>query len=60
MKHIPYRDTQNFHTIYTNIRKQCDCDLKPYPVMDFHGSVKVHGTNAAIVISPAGDIYPQS
>ena len=60
MKHIPYRDTQNFHSIYTNIRKQCDYELKPYPVMDFHGSVKVHGTNAAIVISPAGDMYPQS
>ncbi len=33
---------------------------KPLPTLKFHGSVKLHGTNASVVLDKDGNLYPQS
>lgn len=33
---------------------------RPRPKLEFIGSVKLHGTNAAIVVTPFGEVYAQS
>lgn len=71
-KLIAYPSTDNFKTFYKSIKSKVefsgidsegnkifnDCNKKP--IIDIVGTVKLHGTNASIVLSPNKDLYTQS
>lgn len=43
-----------------DIKSRCDYSGWDYPVLDFTGTVKLHGTNAGISFTNNGDIFVQS
>lgn len=49
MKHITFRDTKNLHSLYTQVRENCNFHDKEYPTVQFHGTVKAHGTHMDVV-----------
>lgn len=59
-KFFPFPSINQFKDVIKQVRKQAEYTGVPYPVLTFNGTVKLHGTNAAIVYSPDGEIYAQS
>jgi len=56
MSFIKWTDIENFH----NVRKAA---VKYYSISEpitYRGKIKLHGTNAGIIIKPNGDIFAQS
>lgn len=73
LKFISYPKTPNLKTFYTEFKRQMSYigknedgyprydDSKPLPKdIEIVGTVKMHGSNGAIVLPPIGDIYAQS
>lgn len=62
MKNAFYKfpSIEAFKSIAIHIKKNCEYHGKPLPKVTFRGTVKLHGTNAAVVYSPSGEVYPQS
>lgn len=46
--HIAFPSIVQFRNIIKSVRDSCDYNNIPYPIIRFHGSVKIHGTNAGI------------
>lgn len=57
-KHFKFPSTGQFHDAVTQMRRVHSIAEKDELI--FEGTVKLHGTNAAAVISPSGEIYFQS
>lgn len=49
-----------FSGIVKHVRDHCSYNNLPLPVLNFSGSTKLHGTNAAIGFSPDNEIWFQS
>ena len=72
MKHYPFPKIRQFHQVIKDLKLKhqfvgLDAEgnaiydhTKPLPKIKFIGRVKLHGTNAAIVIKPSGKFYCQS
>lgn len=59
-KHIGFPSIEQFRNIVKYITDNCKYHNKPLPILQFTGTVKLHGTNHAVCMSPAGEIYTQS
>lgn len=59
--HYGFGSIEQFRTCVKVVRDRSDyIKIKP-PVLNFHGAVKLHGTNASVVFSSLTDeMYPQS
>jgi len=60
MTHYKYPSIEQFRHVYKAIREQAEYDNLPYPTINFSGTVKLHGVNAAVVQLPDGTRYAQS
>jgi hypothetical protein len=58
-QHIPFPDIQQFRNTIRTVRERAEHDGVPLPTLSFVGSVKLHGTNASVVLSQ-GKHYCQS
>lgn len=59
-RHFPFPSIGQFKDIIKTVRKQSEYEQVPVPSLTFVGTVKLHGTNAAVISSPSGEIYYQS
>lgn len=61
MKHISFPSIEQFRSVVKHVNDRCDySSLTAKPTIRFHGTVKLHGTNASIVLNSAGSLYAQS
>lgn len=51
---------EQFRHVCKLVRERAQYDGKPLPTILFHGSVKLHGTNAAVGFDAAGEMFCQS
>lgn len=60
--HIPYPSTNQFHSVVKQVRDTCKYHSAPLPKLTFHGTVKLHGTNAGISFNAGNpsDFWVQS
>jgi hypothetical protein len=49
-----------FRNVVKVVKDQCEHHFKPLPVLEFKGTVKLHGTNAAVGLSKDGKFWTQS
>jgi hypothetical protein len=56
-EHIPFPSIEQFRNVIRNVTHKAGLEK---PILDFMGTVKLHGTNAAIVIDSACNIQFQS
>lgn len=59
MNFLPWPDIGNFHNLRRTI-KQYPESLEGYSKIRYLAKIKLDGTNAAVVVTPNGDIYAQS
>lgn len=59
-KHIPFPSIPQYRDVIRQIREQSKYHSVPVPTVTFKGSVKLHGTNAAVVLGLDGEVYAQS
>lgn len=57
---IKYPSTGQFRDAIKQVQQSCKYHDVPLPVVDFKGTVKLHGTNAAVVIAKDGTWHCQS
>lgn len=60
IKHISFPSIEQFRSVIKHVRDNCKHHNVPNPTLNFHGSVKLHGTNHGVLLSPEGEIYTQS
>lgn len=60
IKHFPFPSIGQFKDTIKAVRSNAKYHQIPVPKLTFVGTVKIHGTNAAIVSAPNGEIYYQS
>lgn len=49
MEHISFPSIEQLRNVVKNVRESCDYHNVDYPVIQFTGTVKIHGTNASVV-----------
>lgn len=57
---VGFPSIEAFRHVVKLVRKRCDYDGTPYPVIRFRGSVKLHGTNAGVRLQEDGTLVAQS
>lgn len=57
--HITFRDTQNLHSLLFNVKKEAEYNQTPPPKVQFHGTVKLHGTHMDVVETYESEMYAQ-
>lgn len=57
--HVKYPSIEQFRTVIKQVRDSCKFHNLPTPQLKFRGTVKLHGTNAAVV-SDGMDVWAQS
>lgn len=61
MKHFGFPSIEQYRNAVKIIRGNCDYHQVPYPILKFRGTVKLHGTNAGVVMDLAtNEIWAQS
>ena len=60
IQHIKYPSIDHFRHVIRNIKASCKYFNHELPTVTFRGTVKVHGTNASVVMTDNNVIYPQS
>lgn len=60
MKHISFPSIGQFRDVIKRIKDTCKYHNLALPTLNFIGTVKLHGTNHAVCMSPSGEIYTQS
>ena len=55
-----YPSIEQFRGVIKQVQSGCDFRNKPYPVLDFKVTPKMHGTNASVAFKPTGEIVIQS
>lgn len=53
--HYKFPSIESFHNVRKSV-KRCEA----YDPITYRGKVKLHGTNAGVVVTPDGDVYAQS
>lgn len=51
---------EQFRTVIKYVNDRCAYHAVDKPTLKFVGTVKIHGTNAGVVVTPTGDVYAQS
>lgn len=59
-KHIPFPSIPQYRDVIKQIQQSAKHHVVPTPTVTFKGSVKLHGTNAAVVLGLDGEVYAQS
>lgn len=59
-KHIAFPSIPQFRNVIKEVRETAKYHREVEPTLTFTGSVKLHGTNHAVCMSPEGTIYTQS
>ncbi len=59
-EHISFPSIPQYRDVIKQIQKQAQHHVVPVPTVTFKGSVKLHGTNAAVVLGLDGEVYAQS
>lgn len=57
---IKFPSIEQFRNVVSSVTSNCKYNEVPLPTIEFEGTVKLHGTNAGVVMSPNGDVYAQS
>lgn len=52
MNHYSFPSIEQYRTVVKYVRDRCAHHGVPLPTLAFHGSVKLHGTNASVVVGP--------
>lgn len=73
MKHYSYPSTLQYRTIYSDIKHNIQYtgyndqqgnaiydETKTLPLLELHGTVKIHGMNTSIILDRENNYYPQS
>jgi hypothetical protein len=60
IQHISYPSTDQFRNVIKYVRDNAKFHNEPVPTIAFTGTVKLHGTNHAVCLSPNGEMYTQS
>ena len=62
MKHYSFPSIEQYRTVIKYVNDRCDrfAQGSPRPKLMFHGTVKLHGTNASVVAGADGTFYAQS
>lgn len=60
-KFYSFPSIEQFRTVVKYVNDRCGYHgIKVKPTLKFVGTVKLHGTNAGVVVTPAGEVYAQS
>lgn len=57
---IKFPSIEQFRNCVSTVSATSEHYEMPLPTINFKGTVKLHGTNAGVVMSPDGDVYAQS
>jgi RNA ligase len=60
MSHISFPSIVQYRQVIKQVQDQCKYHSVPLPTLTFQGTVKLHGTNAGVVLLPNGEIQVQS
>ena len=60
IKHISFPSIEQFRSIIKQVRDTAQYFDEPIPELTFTGTVKLHGTNHSVCMSPTGEMYTQS
>lgn len=60
IQHIPFPSIEQYRNVIKLVRERAQHDGFPLPRITFYGSVKLHGTNAAIGFTEDGTMWTQS
>lgn len=60
MQHISFPSIGQFRDAIKRVKDNCQYHNVTLPTLNFIGTVKLHGTNHAVCMSPSGEIYTQS
>jgi len=61
MRHISFPSIEQFRNVVRQVRDRANYHQVPLPKLKFNGSVKLHGTNAGVVLDPqSGELWCQS
>lgn len=60
MSHIPFPSINQFKQIVKQVRDNAKFHATALPTIKFRGTVKLHGTNAAVCMTTDGNLYAQS
>lgn len=60
MKHISFPSIDQFRGVIKHIADNCKHHSVLLPTLNFIGTVKLHGSNHGVCMSPKGEIYTQS
>lgn len=61
MNHYRYHSIEQYRNVIRTVRDRCKYHELPLPKVTFCGTVKLHGTNAGVVLDArTGDVYAQS
>ena len=56
----PFPSIESLRHVVKSVESHCKYHNLPIPVVDYIGTVKLHGSNASVRFTPDGDIIPQS
>lgn len=59
-KHISFPSIDQYRGVIRHVQENCKHHQVVLPTITFTGTVKLHGTNHAVCMSPSGEIYTQS
>lgn len=54
-KHISFPSIEQYRNVVRTVQERCRFHEVPLPTLSFHGTVKLHGTNASVVYYPFKD-----
>lgn len=57
---IAFPSIESLRQVVTGTKMRCEFDKVPLPVVDYVGTVKLHGSNASVRFTPDGEIVAQS
>lgn len=60
MNHISFPSIEQFRSVIKHVKDNANYHKEAVPTLTFTGTVKLHGTNHAVCMSPTGEIYSQS
>jgi len=59
-EHISFPSISQYRNVIKQIQQSAKHHVVPTPTVTFKGSVKLHGTNASVVLGLDGEVYAQS
>lgn len=60
MNHISFPSIDQFRGVIKHVKDSANYHKEALPTLTFTGTIKLHGTNHAVCMSPTGEVYSQS